>query len=181
MKTFTKNHRMNLNRIASASAVALILLGGVALWAQSQRSPGSPDARLDRGNLRAFVELARSDLKTQKAIILAQNMDLTEPEGAEFWPLERDYQEELNKLNDRRVAIVQDYANHFEGMTDAKATELAKRSFDLEEKRTDLKRKYFKKMAKVMPAKKVARFFQLDNQLNMAADLHVAAALPLIK
>ena len=181
MKNFTENNRMNFGRIALASAVALVLLGGVALWAQSRQTPASPDAKLDRGNLRAFVELAKSDLKTQKAIILAQNMELTEAEGAEFWPLERDYQQELNKLNEQRLAIVQDYVADYETMTDKKATELAKRSFDLEEKRINLKRKYFKKMAKVMPAKKVARFFQLDNQLNMAADLHVAAALPLIK
>jgi hypothetical protein len=32
-----------------------------------------------------------------------------------------------------------------------------------------------------MPATKAARFFQLENQLNMALDLQVAAALPLIK
>lgn len=176
-----KNTRMSIARMALGSAMGMILLTGATLWAQPQPSASSPEARLDQGNLRAFVALARSDLKTQKGIILAQNMILTEAEGAEFWPLERDYQEELNRLNDRRVAILQDYAKNFEDMTEAKATELAKRSFDLEQKRTDLKREYFKKMVKVMPAKKAARFFQLDNQLNMAAELHVAAALPLIK
>ena len=66
-------------------------------------------------------------------------------------------------------------------MTDKQASDLAKKSFDLEEKKTDLKRQYFKKFAKVIPAKKAARFFQIDNQLNMALDLQVAAALPLIK
>ncbi|MCP5524209.1 MAG: hypothetical protein H7A46_21960 [Verrucomicrobiales bacterium] len=35
--------------------------------------------------------------------------------------------------------------------------------------------------AKVIPAKKTARFFQLENQLNAALDLRVAASLPLIK
>jgi hypothetical protein len=181
MKTVKQSSLTSRNPIVSVFAVALVLLASTALWAQSQQTPGSREAKLDAGNLRVFVEFAKSDLKIQKGIILAQNMDLTETEGAEFWPLERDYQLELNKLNDQRLAIVQNYASNYETMTDKKATELAKRSFDREEKRTELKRKYFKKMEKVMPAKKVARFFQLDNQLHMAADLHVAAALPLIK
>ncbi len=155
----------------------------VACCALAQ-SGGKPDAAADKpdlGNLRLFIELARSDLKTQKAIILAENLPLTEEEGAEFWPLHREYQEAQAKLGDQKLALIQDYAANYQSMTDAKATELAKKSFDLEEKRTDLKRSYFKKFAKVIPAKKAARFFQLDNQLNMVVDLQVAASLPLLK
>ena len=66
-------------------------------------------------------------------------------------------------------------------MTDDKARELAKKSFDLEEKKTGLKRKYFKKFAKAIAAKKAARFFQIENQINTALDLQVAASVPLIK
>jgi hypothetical protein len=66
-------------------------------------------------------------------------------------------------------------------MTDKDAARLAADVFDLEEKRTDLKRKFFKKFAKVIPARKAARFFQIENQINMALDLQVAGALPLIK
>ena len=181
MNTFNKVNRKNLNRITPVFAGVLLLLTAGPLGAQSVSSPSSPEAKPDQGNLRAFVELARADLKTQKAIILAQNMELTEAEGAEFWPLQRDYQHELTRLDDQRLANLRDYATNYESMTDVKAAELVKRSLDLEEKRTELKRKYFKKMAKVMPAKKAARFFQLDNQLNMAVDLQVAASLPLIK
>jgi hypothetical protein len=32
-----------------------------------------------------------------------------------------------------------------------------------------------------VPAKKAAQFFQIENQLNAALDLQLAAALPLIK
>jgi hypothetical protein len=135
----------------------------------------------DAGNLRAFVELARSDLKTQKALIIAENLPMTEDEAAEFWPVQRDYETELSKLNDEKLALITRYAKSYQTMSDAEATELAKSSFDLEAKKTDLKRKYFKKFSKVMPATKAARFFQIENQLNMVVDLRVAASLPLIK
>jgi len=139
------------------------------------------EAPPDPANLRTFIELARSDIKNEKALILAQNMPLTEAEGAEFWPLQREYETELSKLADERLAIIQDYAAHYDTMTDSAATRLANKAFDLERKKIDLKSKYFKKFSKVIQPKKAARFFQIENQLNSAVDLRVAASLPLIK
>ena len=137
----------------------------------------------DAANLRTFIELARSDLKTQKALVIAENLPMAEAEAAEFWPLHREYEAELTKVNDQKLALIVRYAKlHNTGtITDQEATKLAKDSFDLETKRTDLKRKYFKKFAKVMPATTATRFFQIENQINLALDLRVAASLPLIK
>ena len=177
MKTTFQNKTFRPALVITVVAI----LAGFCLWAQSEPPVEKAQAKPDAGNLRAFVELARSDLRTGKAIILAENLTFTEEEGAEFWPLQRDYQFELTKLNDLKLALIEQYAATYENMTDKQASDLAKKSFDLEEKKTDLKRQYFKKFAKVIPAKKAARFFQIDNQLNMALDLQVAAALPLIK
>jgi len=135
----------------------------------------------DTGNLRAFVELARSDIKTDKALIIAENLPMTDAEAVEFWPLHRDYEAELSKLNDQKFALIVRYAHNYQTMTDQEATELAQDTFNLEAKKTDLKRKYFKKFSKVIPATKAARFFQLENQINLALELRVAASLPLIK
>ena len=86
-------------------------------------------------------------------------------------------------MNDQKLALIVRYADLYKSktMTDKEAPELAKGSFDIEEKKTDLMRKYFKKFSKVIPATKAARFFQIENQLNMVLDLQVAASLPLIK
>lgn len=178
-----------MNNLKTKATLTGLVIGLVAFYALAQSSDngtnsspattGQPDA----GNLRTFIELARSDLKNEKTIIIAQNLDLTEAEGAEFWPLQRDYQNELSRLNDEKLALIVSYAKSYnaDSLTDQQATELARNSFDLEAKKTDLKRTYFKKMVKIMPAKKAARFFQIDNQLNMAVDLQVAASVPLIK
>ncbi len=161
----------------------VIALIGFCTLAQSEKTaalapaPDQPDA----GNLRAFIELARSDIKTQKALIVAENLPLTDEEGAEFWPLHREYEGELSKLNDQKLVLIARYSKNYETLTEKEAAELANASFDIEGKKTDLKRKYFKKFQKAIPATKAARFFQLENQVNLAIDLQVAAALPLIK
>jgi hypothetical protein len=162
-------------------ALATPLLPATTLLAETEPPPAGTEPVPDAGNLRAFVELARSDIRNGKGFVVAQNLPLTDAESMEFWPLQREYDEEFTKLLDERLEGIIQFANNYENMTNEQATALAKKSFDLEEKRTDLKRKYFKKFCKVIPPVKAARFFQIDNQLNMAIDLRVAASLPLIK
>ena len=100
------------------------------------------DAEPTSGDLVAWVELVRSDIKTEKALIVAKNIQFTEDEAIEFWPLHREYNLELNKLLDQRLYLLNHYMGIYESMTDKQASDLAKRSFDLEEKRTKLKRRY---------------------------------------
>jgi len=85
------------------------------------------------------------------------------------------------KLLDQRFELLDQYAGTYREMTDEQATQLAGKVFDWEEKRTKLKRARFKKFSKAVPAKKAAQFFQIENQLNAALDLRLAASLPLIK
>jgi hypothetical protein len=168
--------------IGGGSAVLLVAFCALAQSGSEKNSfPTTSTDQPDAGNLRTFFELARLDIKTQKAMIIAENLPMTEAEAAEFWPLHHEYEAKLSKLNDQKYSLIARYDQTYLSMTDKEAAELAKGSFDLEEKKTDLKRKYFKKFQKAIPARKAARFFQIENQLNMVLDLRVAASLPLIK
>lgn len=162
-------------------ALGVPFLATASLQAADQAKPTGEEAPPDAGNLRAFVELSRSNLRTQKALIIAENIDFTEDEAVEFWPLHREYDFELNKLLDRRLELITRYATQYQTMSDKNAAALAVDVFDLENKRTALKRKYFKKFCKVVLPRKAARFFQIENQINLAQDLRIAASLPLIK
>jgi len=165
----------------TVTAIAAGLALTVAALAQDADAPRAAEPAIDAGNLRAFIELARSDLKTQKTLIIAQNIHFTDTEAAEFWPLHSEYTVQLNKLLDQRLVLLEQYAATYQDMTDAQAKRLAKKIFDGEEKRVELKRSWFKKFSKVVPAKKTAQFFQIENQINAALDLQLAASLPLIK
>ncbi|NIO05463.1 MAG: hypothetical protein GTN74_12870 [Proteobacteria bacterium] len=129
----------------------------------------------------AYIELLRSDVKTKKVAIITQAMRFTEEEASAFWPLYREYELDLTKIGDERIALIKDYAQNYQAMTDEKAKKLAEKSFKLEGKRTKLKKKYFKKFDKVLPSRTVAKFFQLENQINLLVDLQMASKLPLIK
>jgi len=167
--------RASLGLVAAVAAALTVLA-----QQRPDPAPASP-VQPDEGNLRAFIELVRSDLQNEKATIIAQNIQFTEDEAFEFWPLHREYSLELNRLLDQRLSLVRKHVVNFDNLSDKQAEQLAKDVFDLDAKRLKLKRTWFKKFAKVIPAKKAAQFFQIENQLNAALDLRVAAALPLIK
>ena len=161
-------------------AGAGVLLSVNVLGQSAQETPAVPPEP-DPGNLRAFLELARSDMKTQKAFILAQNMEFTEAEAVDFWPLYEQYDEDLDKIYDQRFALIRKYLAVYDTLTDDQARQLADESFSLEEQRTALKRKYFKEFAGVITARKAVRFLQIESQVNAVIDLRIAASLPLIR
>jgi hypothetical protein len=168
-------------------ALALSILGGAqGVAAQTAKpaakpaaTPAAPDAR--DVNLRAYVELLRSDVRSQKVAILTEMMDFTEQEDATFWPIYREYDVELSKINDDRVTLIQEYAKNYEQMTDAVADRIASGALGLEGRRHALKLKYYDRLKAALSPKMAARFLQVENQLLMIIDLQISAALPVVR
>jgi hypothetical protein len=132
-------------------------------------------------NLRADIELLRSDVRADKAKIMGVMMQLDDKDAAVFWPIYREYESELAKLYDEKVAGIMDYADHYLQMTDAKADDLATRALQWEDRRTELKKKYYERFKKSLSPITAARFLQVENQLLMLVDLQVASSLPIIE
>ena len=128
-----------------------------------------------------FIELMRSDIKNQKKAIVTEAMNFSEEEAAAFWPIYREYEFEYAKIGDSRLALIKDYANNYENMTDAKAKELTDKALKLEEEALKLKKKYIGKFSKVLPATTVARYLQVENQLTNLINLQIASELPLVE
>jgi hypothetical protein len=132
-------------------------------------------------NLRAYAELLRSDVRAQKSAILTELMEFNETEEAKFWPVYREYERELVKINDERLALIKDYAARYAALTDAVADRLARGALDVEARRQDLKRKYYERFTSVLSARTAARFLQVENQILLLLDLQIAASLPLVQ
>jgi hypothetical protein len=132
-------------------------------------------------NLRAYVELLRSDLRSQKVAITAEVLQLNEAEDAKFWPVYREYEGELQKINDERLAGIEEYAKTYDKLTDATADRLAKMALDLESRRQVAKTKYYEKLKTVVSAKTAARALQVENQILLLLDLQIASSLPVVE
>lgn len=128
-----------------------------------------------------YVELMKSDIKTQKVAVITEAMALEDAQSEPFWQIYRDYDYELASLIDQRIVLIKDYAASFSTMTDDKAAELAKTSLDLESDRGKLRAKYYKKFAKEISPLVGARWLMVERTINNLMDLQLAAEMPLIQ
>ncbi len=166
-------------RIKILISMLLLVVFATGMWAQ-QTHPVTPAESKDL-NLDAYTKLLRSDLKANKEAVVKEAMQLDDKQQAAFWPIYQEYSNEQSKLYDEKLAIINDYADHFLDMNDAKADQLAQRVMNLDDRKLELRKKYYDRMKGALPAVLVVRFFQIDNQLQMIADLQIAANLPIIE
>ena len=117
-------------------------------------------------------------MRAQKATILSEGMNFNNKEGALFWPIYRQYERERESLDDGRVVVIKQYAEKYPNLTDAEAKGMAERMFQYDSSLAELKKKYFKKFNKVLPALTVTKFFQLERRVDLMADMRVESALP---
>jgi len=126
-------------------------------------------------------ELTNDVIKAKKKQIVGANMQLTEEEQKEFWPLYDAYQTELSKIEDQQIALIAMYAENYQNMTDEKAQELLDQFLAVDDEALKVRRAHVKKFLKVLPAKRVARYFQVENKLNAIVNYDLARGIPLVK
>ena len=108
-------------------------------------------------------------------------MNFTSDEATVFWPIYKQYEAEYDKLGDQRIELIKEYDKNFLSMDNAKATELANTAIELKEKRLALLKKYHGKISKAINPIISARFLQVENYVQSAIDIQLAAGLPLIQ
>jgi hypothetical protein len=141
-----------------------MLLGGTS-WAQAV----APQESSSRGAVVSpqDMELLRKDLRAKRKQLIAANLKLTDAEGERFWPVYEQYIKELVAINDKKFALIQDYATNYGKMTNDDALIFMRQWLDVDIASTQLRQKYVPMVAKVLDRKKTATFFQLDRRIAM--------------
>ena len=166
------------------SAVLTMVAGTVlsaTVLAQQQAVKAVPKDEARERNLRAYTELLRSDLRTQKVALITELMQFTDSQDEKFWPVYREYENEVRRLNDDRLENLQSYADSYTTLNDAQADSLVVKALDLEARRTALRQKYYAALKKALPARVAARAVQIEHQVDLLIDLQVAASLPIVE
>ncbi len=127
------------------------------------------------------VQLMRQDIQSQRKQIVAANMPLTDTEATKFWPVYDRYVQAMSKIGDTRVALIKEYAQNYDTLTDAQAQSLMKRSLDNDSALTQLRLQWIPEFQKVISAKKTAMFMQMDRRIGLLLDLKLSSEIPLVK
>jgi hypothetical protein len=126
------------------------------------------------------IQLLQRGLRSQKKQIVAANMTLTDAEAEKFWPVYDRYAQDLAKINDTKVALIEEYAQAYEAMTDEQAKNYIQRRAAVEQSILELRVKYIPLFGKVITGKETALFFQIEWRLGLLTDLELAQT-PLVE
>jgi len=127
---------------------------------------------------RGPVELTRGAIQQKRQEIVTLAMTLTAGEEKGFWPLYREWRSVNSGLGDRRLDLITKVENS-SGMGDAEVKALVDVALKLETDTLAQKKKYVQRFRKILPEKKVARFFQLESKLDAVVNYDLAGRVAL--
>ena len=127
------------------------------------------------------IELLRSVAQTERQAIVARAMILTDQEATAFWPVYGEYRTAVGKVNDQLVKLITDYAAQRDTLTDEQAKTLLNNHIKFEQDLLKLRKKYIPKFGKAIPMTKVARFYQIENKLDLLQKLGLSRNIPLAR
>jgi hypothetical protein len=152
-----------------AAVIAAAMLAGPAVLAQDKPAD----------NMQVLLEKIRAD----KKLLVATNMNLSEQEAAAFWPVYESYQTDLQALNHRIKALVESYAGAYNqgAVPDDTAKKLLGEALAIDASELEMRRSNLPKFEKVLPAAKVARYYQIESKIRAAIKYEMAAGIPLVE
>ena len=168
---------------AARILLGMLLVCGPCALAQHNAESGKEAAvspSSDSQNIDAYIELLRANVRQEKAEMLGAVMQLSAADAAKFWPIYEQYDAELAKLSDQRVANIKEYASTYDTMTDAKADELIGKAMVFRKERSELLAKYYELVKQSLGAITAARFIQIEDQLLLIVDLQIDSSLPIV-
>jgi hypothetical protein len=129
------------------------------------------------------VAEARAMMQAGRDDIIDTEMGLAAAEREKFWPLYQTYRAEVMVVQDRYAAMIGGYLGAYEAgeISDEYAEDLLDDWLDYKKDLLQVQKQYVRKFRKVLPIRKVVRFYQLENKMDAEIDAEMAVFVPLME
>jgi hypothetical protein len=97
----------------------------------------------------------------EKMQVIGQNMSLSEAEGQKFWPIYNHYVKDLQEVNNRKYALLKQYAETWATMTDQDALIYVRNWLEADGQAQALRLKYVPVVSQVLPGKEGGDVFSV--------------------
>jgi len=164
--------------IKSAAALVMTTFAMFAFCPLSSAQNQAPAIQIQEPTLDSTIAVVRANMQADRTTLITTGMNFNDKDGAAFWPIYQQYEYERSRLDDDRVAVIKEYTQKYPTLTNAEAKAMAEKMFACDSRLAELKKKYFKKFNKALPALTVAEFFQLERRIDLLMDMNVEASLP---
>jgi hypothetical protein len=125
------------------------------------------------------TDAIKAQIKSNRQALVAENLVLSESESEVFWPVYRDFHAERDALLERRIKLLQEFRDNFDGLTDAQATRMLDDYFVVQEDFLSLRKDYLQKFRSVLPDKKTLRYYQIESKMDTIIEYELSQVVPL--
>jgi len=171
-----------VRHVLSAAVVCSSLVSSWAA-AEDKAAPQGAKSAAKAPDPNSSMDSLRAKLQADEKAFVSQHLDLTDAEAKAFWPLYEAYKQDLDKLNVRIGAVLNEFLevqSHGPLPNDLSKKLLADMA-GIEKNELDLKLAHLKKVEKVLPPYKVVRCAQLENKIRAILKYDLAAQIPIAK
>ncbi len=127
------------------------------------------------------MDVLREKMRADKKVVVASVLELTESEAKVFWPVYNAYQSDMITHYDRLLKLVDIFAKNYETMSDEMSMKLLTEYLALERDYVALLNAYLPRFKKVLPPRKVARLYQIENKARALVNYDLARGIPYVK
>ena len=124
-------------------------------------------------------DLKKQIILDQKRLNIMENLPLSDEEANNFWPIYSEYQEKLFNLELKRTQVLSYYVSNYKSLSDEQAVEIMDNMFDLADNRQYIMKKMIVDLEEVLPAKKVFRYLQVENNIAAIEQYNLLQKIPL--
>lgn len=156
---------MNYNNIPTMKTnllsrylLGLFLILSAVSFAQTSTPPPRPKERQR--------EERNDNIESMKIAFLTKKLDLTPEEAQQFWPVYNQYQAKLQEIRQKRRMENKEAKHNFDEMSDKDVEQVVDNEILFRQKELDIQKEYHSKFKAVLPIKKVAKFYQAEEQFK---------------
>jgi hypothetical protein len=126
------------------------------------------------------IDLMQSVFGMEKKEFVTNFIQLEGPKRDAFWQLYDEYETKRKELGKRRIALLENYAENYTSLDEAKTGEILNEMMSLQTGTDKLISSYAKKIKKEVDVKTAAQFYQIEGYILSKVRTEILENIPVI-
>ncbi len=127
------------------------------------------------------MEALRKAISSDKKALVESVLNLTPAEAKKFWPIYAAYQRSLDASDRQRTVVLEGLVARERPASDLYAKSLAVETIAADEAEIKARRTLHNRVMRALPARKAARYLQVESKARALQAYDIAVMFPLIK
>ena len=163
---------MNIKHVRTVTLLLMLLVGGEGMTQANGAVTGSTSE----------LQQARALLSVERKNIVIEEMRLSEEESAAFWPVYDRFQADLQLVRNRYADLLTAYTDAYRAGTvsEAMANQIIDDFLQIQGELLHIKQEYLDDFRNALPARKAARYYQIENKIQLELESQLSMVVPLI-